>query len=170
MDDLSASLPELGLKTGSIICLEHRGKNGFWPFDETSSIKPRIHTPGVVGLQNVGNTCFMNSGFACSLTLLILRSIHALSNTPYLADYFKEEYHRRELNISNPLGINFYIFPSTSGCKGEIAWEFGNLIDHLWTTDKELLWVSPAHFKSTTSRWNPTFAGMEQHVSTLLRI
>lgn len=100
----------------------------------------------------------------CLFMALLINSIHALSNTPYLADYFKGGYHKRELNLSNPLGIHSTYSSQPLGCKGEIAWEFGKLMENLWTTDKELPWVTPTHFKSTTSRWNSTFAGMEQHV------
>ncbi|ORY94916.1 hypothetical protein BCR43DRAFT_442396 [Syncephalastrum racemosum] len=95
---------------------------------------------GVCGLNNLGNTCFMNSALQC------------MSNTPQLSQYFLAGTYKDELNRDNPLGM-----------KGEVAEAYGNLIEKLWsgTTGS----TAPRDFKYTISRFNPTFTGYMQHDS-----
>ena len=47
---------------------------------------------GVMGLSNMGNTCYMNSAMQC------------LSNMELLRKYFIQMRFREEINMENPLG------------------------------------------------------------------
>ena len=93
---------------------------------------------GIVGLQNLGNTCFMNSSLQC------------IANCYELALYFLKDYYKKDINTDNPLGT-----------QGALARSFANLLKELYYGESHSF--SPRHFKKAIGTFQPMFSGYQQH-------
>ncbi|GBE86464.1 cysteine proteinase [Sparassis crispa] len=98
--------------------------------------------PGILGLGNMGNTCFMNSALQC------------LAHSKELTDYFLTGVFEEELNVDNPLGM-----------QGAIAQAYGALLRRIWTPTSSNTSYSPREFKQALQRFAPQFSGYQQQDS-----
>ena len=101
--------------------------------DESASIR------GIVGLQNLGNTCFMNSGLQC------------LFNTPSLASYFMEGLYKQHLCHKSPM-------------KGQLAKSFAETFTAVQHAKPHSA-VNPNQLKRLVGKWAPHLAGYAQQDS-----
>ncbi|XP_068913571.1 ubiquitin carboxyl-terminal hydrolase 31 isoform X1 [Tenebrio molitor] len=100
-------------------------------------------TPGVTGLKNHGNTCFINAVLQC------------ISHTDVLAEYFVLDRYKVDLSRRNKLNSKKF------GTKGEITEQLALLLKALWACQ-----YSPelsTGFKQVVERHGSQYKGNQQH-------
>eukprot|EP00927_Polykrikos_kofoidii_P031448 TRINITY_DN27036_c0_g2_i1.p1 TRINITY_DN27036_c0_g2~~TRINITY_DN27036_c0_g2_i1.p1 ORF type:complete len:943 (+),score=177.45 TRINITY_DN27036_c0_g2_i1:22-2829(+) len=155
---LDQTLDDCQINEDNDILLETQLPDGSWPADEapkstlvssyTSGIYsgtedvPMVGTPlevGVTGLQNLGNTCFMNSSLQC------------LSSVPAMTQYFLTGKYREDLN------------ETAFKTHGKFAEAYAQLLSKMWSPTT--CQVAPRSFKWQVGQLKEQFAGYGQQDS-----
>ena len=116
-----------------------RGDFSFARF-KFNEILPSNVNMGITGIENLMNSCYMNSGIQC------------LSNCTELTKYFLLGFHNLDINKTNATGQN-----------GELANAYAETIDALWKGHKQ--GIEPRELKSQVSRKAEQFGGYGQEDS-----
>ena len=142
VDEMEDSLEDRGLNDTAVIVIESKINNN-WPSDEINkdtsnkSIKQKTYK---VGLNNIGNTCYMNSVLQIFLNIEKLKSIF-IKETPEENKYF----------------LSFILNNSKEKYSGRLMREFINILKEKWIEGKKS--ISPNNFKEICGKINPIFQG-----------
>ena len=132
------TLEELELREEIFVMLEEVQENGKYLLDEEGKKKTRKNTEGLVGLENLGYTCYMNAALQC------------LSHTALLRQYFLSDQYLHNLNRENKFGSH-----------GEVALRFGALVRRMWDSSARVL--APRLFFNCFQSNKPQFYSNAQH-------
>lgn len=134
--------------------------------EEIETERKQFIVRGLSGIQNIGNTCYMNSVLQCLCSLDLLRS--------WLTSHkFYERLHRnkinelsdikrKELNISEYEKVKVRTADVEDACEDSVVFRLAELFVRMW---KDNCTVTPKSFKRVVGEISPTFRGFNQNDS-----
>ena len=105
-------------------------------FKKENSLLKMNKEPILVGLNNIGATCYMNATLQC------------LSNTTNLTEYFLKKFNYEQNNKKRLMSNEYY-----------------NVVNNLWDRNNNNKSFSPESFKEKLSQENPLFKGIQANDS-----
>lgn len=130
------------INDGSYLLLDTLNKDKEWMSSKLQKVSKSTITciPGKCGLQNLGNTCYFNSGVQCLL--------HTL---PLVKLLFQKDLSRM-INKKNPIGS-----------KGVLFSAFQDLLNQVWLGKERV--ISPSALKMRIGQYSSRFNGWSQQDS-----
>ena len=150
LPQLTTYLDVAELVSGGEVLLEVQSAEGYWQLEgyavagdealvPSHQSRRAVRPPGLVGLSNLGNTCYMAS------------ALQALSATRLLREYFILRSYALDINEENPHGTG-----------GQLAVTLADLLQEMWSNQGSAT-LAPRRLKQVIASTHSQFEGNDQH-------